>query len=108
MAIVSIIFIFALKGISYTLTDRLLIVHGSLVADTKIEIKSIRKIVETNNPLSSPAGSLDRIEIFYHKFDSVIISPVETEEFLSRLKNVNPEIEIKRMPKKTIFSKLAV
>ncbi len=108
MGIVTVIFIFAFKGISYTVTDNLLIVHASLMPDTKIEISSIRKIAETNNPLSSPAGSLDRIEIFYNKFDSVITSPVETEDFISRLQKINPDIEIKRMEKKTIFSKLAV
>ena len=108
IALVTVIFVFAFRGIHYTLTDHVLIVRAALMPDIKIEIKSIRKIVETNNPLSSPAGSLDRLEIFYNKFDSVIISPVETEEFLSRLQKSNPEIEIQRMKKKTIFSKLAV
>lgn len=105
---VAIIFVFALKGMAYKINDTVLTVQGSLMPDIKIEIDSIRKIVETNNPLSSPAGSLDRIEIFYNKFDSVIISPVETEEFLARLIKINPDIEVKRMTTKNFFSKLAV
>lgn len=105
---IAIIFVFALKGMAYTINDKVLTVQGSLMPDIKIEIDSIRKIVETNNPLSSPAGSLDRIEIFYNKFDSVIISPVETEEFLARLIKINPDIEVKRMTTKNFFSKLAV
>ena len=48
--------------------------------NTNIDIKSIRKIIETYNPLSSPAASIDRLEIFYNKFDSILISPKDKKE----------------------------
>jgi hypothetical protein len=43
--------------------------------------------------MSSPALSLDRIEIFYNKFDSVIISPKNKADFVAELKSINPAIE---------------
>lgn len=60
-----------------------------------IDIKTIKKIKETNNPLSSPATSLDRLEINYGKFDSIIISPKLKSEFINDIKRVNPNVEIK-------------
>jgi len=61
---------------------------------TKIEIKSIRKIYRTKNPLSSPALSLDRIAIVYNKYDEILISPKERNEFIDELLKINPGIEI--------------
>ena len=60
-----------------------------------IDIKTIKKIKETNNPLSSPATSLDRLEINYGKFDSIIISPKLKSEFINDIKRLNPNVEIK-------------
>ena len=75
--------------------SELKIVSGFIV-NKKIQIKNISKIVKTNNLLSSPALSLTgRLEVFYNKYDSVIISPKEREEFISALKSINYEIEIK-------------
>ena len=60
----------------------------------KIEIKSIKKIYSTNNPLSSPALSLDRIAVVYNKYDEVLISPKEREVFIRELLKINPNIEV--------------
>src|SRR5699024_4449998 len=38
----------------------------------KISISKVHKIKETRTILSSPAASLDRLEIFHHRFNSVI------------------------------------
>jgi hypothetical protein len=65
-----------------------------MIWNTKIEIKSIRKIYRTNNPLSSPALSLDRLAIVYNKFDEILISPKERNEFIDELLKINPSIEI--------------
>lgn len=61
---------------------------------TKIDIKSIKKIYSTNNPLSSPALSLDRIAVVYNKFDEVLISPKEREAFVQELLKINPNIDV--------------
>ncbi|MFJ7678536.1 PH domain-containing protein [Peribacillus sp. NPDC097198] len=55
------------------------------------EIKSIRR---TLNPLSSPALSLDRLEILYGNGKMVLISPENREKFLEELKKLNPSIVI--------------
>lgn len=108
LAAVSLFIGFILSGIRYSVSPDNLTVHTSHFSRTEIPVSAIRKIRETNNPLSSPAGSLDRLEIFYNKFDSIIISPVRTEEFLKELLASNPNIEIIRKPKRNIFSKLAL
>lgn len=61
----------------------------------KIDIKSIKKIYATTNPLSSPALSLDRIAVVYNTFDEVLISPKEREAFIQELLKINPNIEVK-------------
>jgi hypothetical protein len=65
-----------------------------LIWRTKIDIKSIRKIYKTRNPLSSPALSIDRIAIVYNKFDEVLISPADRAAFVQELVAINPAIEV--------------
>lgn len=73
--------------------DELMIKCGFLV-NTIIKIDTITKIAETNNPLSSPAASLDRIAIYYHRSDSVMISPREKMDFINQLTSMNNKIEV--------------
>jgi membrane protein YdbS with pleckstrin-like domain len=80
---------------NYTIeSDELTIKCGFLYNKT-IDIKTIKKITETNNPLSSPATSLDRLEINYGKFDTVLISPKKKKEFIENITTLNPNIEVK-------------
>lgn len=60
----------------------------------KIDIKTIKKIYATKNPLSSPALSLDRIAVVYNKFDEVLISPKERADFIQELLKINPNIVV--------------
>ncbi|WP_051220698.1 PH domain-containing protein [Flavobacterium filum] len=60
----------------------------------KIDIHSIKRIYKTNNPLSSPALSLDRIAIVYNTYDEVLISPKLKKEFVDDLLKINPTIQI--------------
>ncbi|MFM2213583.1 MAG: hypothetical protein RL427_846 [Bacteroidota bacterium] len=62
---------------------------------TKIDIKTIRKVYPTRNPLSSPALSINRIAIVYNKYDEVLISPKDRADFIEELLKVNPNIEVK-------------
>lgn len=59
-----------------------------------VAIKDIRRIEETSSVLASPAASLDRLEIVYNQYDSVIISPKNKLAFISDIKSVNPDIEV--------------
>ncbi|MCF2487529.1 PH domain-containing protein [Dyadobacter sp. CY347] len=62
--------------------------------DKTIHISSIKKIIQTRNPLSSPALSLDRIELRYNRFDSVMISPEDKEGFVLEVLAVCGGIEV--------------
>ncbi len=69
-----------------------LIVKSSFLINTSINIRTITKIKKTRNPISSPALSLDRIELFYNQYDSVIISPKNREDFIQELLKINQSI----------------
>lgn len=79
---------------NYTIRgDGSLKVRCGFFVNTLIDINSIRKIEATKSVLSSPALSLDRLEVFYNKFDSVMISPQDKDNFVAQLQNINPAIE---------------
>ncbi len=82
-------------SIKYIIKDTTLIVKAGFSMNEKIDISSIRKIEATNNIISSPAASFDRLEIFYKTYESIIVSPKNKDEFLSDLTRINPKIEIK-------------
>jgi hypothetical protein len=83
-----------LLNTGYTITDDgSLKVRCGFFVNILIEVNMIRKIEATKSMLSSPALSLDRLEVFYNKFDSVIISPQNKEDFIVALQNINPAIE---------------
>ena len=88
-------FMFYLFSSTYYIIEgnNLKIKSGFLYKQT-IKIDLIKKIVKTNNPISSPATSLDRIAITYNKTDTVIVSPKDKMDFIDHLKNINPEIEV--------------
>jgi hypothetical protein len=78
----------------YIVDGQTLVVKCGFLVNMKIDINTIKSIKETNNALSSPAASLDRLEISYGKYDNVMISPKEKAEFISALININPSIEV--------------
>ncbi len=80
---------------NYTIESDDLIIKCGFLSNKTIDIKTIKKITETNNPLSSPATSLDRLEINYGKFDKILISPKNKTEFIDDIKRLNPNVEVK-------------
>jgi hypothetical protein len=74
--------------------DRLEIKSG-IFNNSSIPISQIKKLEKSNSLWSSPAASLDRLEILYNKWDSVLISPENKEDFIADLKQINPDIIIK-------------
>lgn len=60
-----------------------------------VPIRSIRRVEETSSLLASPAASLDRLEIVYNRYDSVLVSPRDKSGFITDLRAINPEIEIR-------------
>lgn len=94
--LLSVVFVGIIIVISYLFYSIQYRIEGGSVFiwRTKIEIKSIRKIYKTRNPLSSPALSINRIAIVYNKFDEVLISPKDRAAIVQELVLVNPAIEV--------------
>lgn len=93
LAIVGIIFFPIFFNTYYAIVNDTLKIKCGFFLNTSIGIETIKKIENTRTVLSSPALSLDRIEIYYNKFDSVIISPENKADFVAELKSINPAIE---------------
>jgi hypothetical protein len=87
--------LFASKTTRYIINENQLLVKSMWIVNNKIEISKIRKIEKTNSILSSPALSLDRIALYYNKYDEVYISPKEKQTFIDELLKVNPDIVVK-------------
>ena len=67
----------------YVLTATELLIRSGPLRWT-IPFANIRQVVPTRNPLSSPALSLDRLEI-RHSFGAIMISPEDKRGFLEDL-----------------------
>lgn len=82
------------------LTTRYTIAKGNLTITSgffykkEIPISSITHIQPSNNPISSPAFSLKRLEICHGIHSSVLISPIQQERFLREIAWSNPSIHI--------------
>ncbi len=57
-----------------------------------LSIKEIRKIEDTRTLISAPALSQQRIEIYYAKYDSIVISPENKLAFIACLKKIQPNL----------------
>jgi Bacterial PH domain len=83
---------------SYSITpDRKLKIKGGFLVHMEIPIEQIRRIAPSRNPLAAPAFSLDRLEVFYGKGSSVLISPVNKEAFIQDLKAVNSRLAVESL-----------
>jgi len=79
----------------YLITEKDLIIKSGFMVNKTISIDTIREISESNNPLSSPANSLDRLEINYYRKGTILISPKNKAGFLNQLIEISPKIELK-------------
>ena len=79
----------------YLITDKDLKIKSGFMVNKTISIDTIREISESNNPLSSPANSLDRLEINYSPKGTILISPKNKVGFLNHLIEINPKIDLK-------------
>lgn len=91
-AILFIVYLF--QNTYYTISYNILNIKSGFLLNTNIDINSITQISETNNMLSAPALSLDRLEIKYNTSRSIMISPSEKDRFIDQLKSINPTITI--------------
>ena len=78
----------------YTISDKgSLQVKCGILYNKTFDIDRFTSIRKSNNLMSSPAPSLDRIELAYGKFDLLIISPKNKKQFAEDLLSINPKIE---------------
>ena len=59
------------------------------------EIKKIRRNQKTLGGLWKPTLSWNCIEVLYKKYGTLSITPMDQEDFINDLININPEITIK-------------
>jgi hypothetical protein len=89
------LFVLSFCNTRYTLlTGGRLEIRSGWVYRLVISVADIQRIRPTRNPLSSPALSLDRLEIRYGKGGLVMISPKDREGFLDALLQINPAIRV--------------
>lgn len=79
----------------YTISEDMLHVKSGFLVNKKIDVKTIRKIEHSKSIISAPALSRDRLLLIYNKFDDILISPNEKQEFIDELLKINPNIEVK-------------
>lgn len=90
----AILFVWGWYSTGYIVESDLLTIQSGPMKK-RIPIKEIKKISKTKNPLSSPALSMDRLEIIYGEdYSMALVSPKNKQAFTSMLKNMNPQIEV--------------
>lgn len=79
----------------YRIDDTALHISSGFFYRKTIDIKQIIQVKDTQNILSSPATSFkNRIEIRYHKYDTIIISPADKEAFVAHLLRIHQDIKV--------------
>ncbi len=82
-------------GTRYIIEGTTLLIQSAPFTKQRYDILAISSISNSNNPISSPALSLDRIKITFNNRRSVLISPAKKEDFLRELQRINPHIVMK-------------
>jgi hypothetical protein len=80
-------------GTGYKMMDNELKIYCGPFRHT-ISLQDIKEIKRTRSPLSSPACSLDRMEIKFGKSKRVMISPADREGFIKMLIGKFPQIHL--------------
>jgi len=75
----------------YKIEGNLLLIYVLVFQYKPIDITTITKIEETNNPLSAPAASIDRLSITHSK-GYMLVSPKDKAGFIATLQHINPDI----------------
>ena len=77
----------------YRITDNgILKIKCGFAYNKSFDINKIKSISKSNNLISSPAPSLDRIELTYGQFYQIVISPKDKTGFAMELTKMNPKI----------------
>lgn len=87
--------IFMIINIKYKIQQSILkIYYGVPFFPVALDINNIQTIKKTKSLLASPAASItQRIEIDYGSYQSIVISPKNSHEFVKDLLKINPSIK---------------
>ena len=87
--------IWAQLSTNYELTDQDLLYQSGPIKG-KIEIKRIREIIKNKSLWVGfkPAIARKGLIIKYDKYEEIYISPDSNEEFVNKIKEINPKIKI--------------
>jgi hypothetical protein len=80
-------------GTGYKMMDNELKIYCGPFRHT-ISLQDIKEIKRTRSPLSSPACSLDGMEIKFGKSNRILISPADKENFVKMLIRKSPQINL--------------
>lgn len=80
--------------IKYFIIENNLIIKSGFIKMSSIDINQIKSIEKSNSILSSPAASRKRISIKYGKYDDILVSPRNQEDFIQELLKINPDIKL--------------
>ena len=95
MVLIILFIIYTFLTTYYQIEENVLRVKCGFFVDKSIDIKSIRKIIETRNPAGAPAASLDRLELIYQQTEAILVSPKAKNQFIDELLKIQPDIEVR-------------
>ena len=98
--------VFLFSGTRYIISGDKLYIKMWILPSGSVEIRNIISVERSYNPLSSAAASLKRLRIGLSGkaiFPYILISPVREQEFIEKLKVVNPDIKVNITEKKGIW-----
>lgn len=87
-----------LFAIRYLVDNQNLLIYTGYGKPFVLPITEIKSVEYSRSPISSPAASLERLEIAYGKYDAVYISPDDRKGFAKALLNINPSIKVTLRP----------
>ncbi len=93
LATLVLVFYFALSTKYSIVNGQFLLIKSGFLSTQKISIDSITKVKKSRSLWASAAPSINRLEVFFGKYDSVLISPNEQKLFVEGLQKINPKIE---------------
>lgn len=82
--LVAALFVWLYLATKYVITDDALIIHGGLFK-VNIPIAEITSVTDSRSVVSSPAFSLDRLEIQYGEGKAILVSPKDKAAFRADL-----------------------
>ena len=95
MFLIWIYFVYSFHNTRYIIYDTDLVLVVKPFYKKTIPIASIKRVEKSSSLMSSPAPSFNRLEIFYGKFESELVSPKDQKAFAETLQKLNPNITIK-------------